>query len=402
MAATTDADAPSTTASNASTERSWRGVLVRSGVAYVLSRLCVMAGAGIVAAQQVADQRADPNFVRPGSAVTLITKVLTSWDGAWYYEVIRHGYPKVVPPNVTFFIPEARAAFFPAFPLLVRWADHVLPGGDVFAGIIVNFLLGALFVYLVGLLARAQFGQRIAYRAMIIAAFFPGSFVLSFTYSEALLLCAAAGCLLALRKHQWLLAGILAALGTAARPNGLALCAACAVAAFIAIRQRREWMALIAPVLSPLGVAAFQIYLRVHTGEWAWFRVQREAWHEGNSFGLTAIKNTYKAFVHPLASPTQILTAISFLAALFLVWVMWRRRLPWPDVTYTAVVLALMILPNTVTARPRFLFTAFPALIALAAWWPEEHDDAWTATVAMGAAGLAVLTGLYGVLGAIP
>jgi hypothetical protein len=48
------------------------------------------------------------------------------------------------------------------------------------------------------------------------------------------------------------------------------------------------------------------------------------------------------------------------------------------------------------------LYTAFPAFIAVAAWWPEEHEEAWGATIAMGAAGLVALTGLYGVLGAIP
>jgi hypothetical protein len=81
---------------------------------------------------------------------------------------------------------------------------------------------------------------------------------------------------------------------------------------------------------------------------------------------------------------------------------MWRKRLPWPLVAYVLVVLALMILPSTVTARPRFLYTAFPLFISAAAWWPEEHDEAFGLTIAMCAAGLVTLTGLYGVLGAIP
>jgi hypothetical protein len=87
---------------------------------------------------------------------------------------------------------------------------------------------------------------------------------------------------------------------------------------------------------------------------------------------------------------------------LVLLWVMWKRRLPWPLVAYTLVVLALMILPSTVTARPRFLYTAFPLFISLAAWWPEEHEEAWGALIALCSAGLVTLTALYGVLGAIP
>lgn len=375
--------------------------LVRVGIAYVVSRLCVIAGAAIVAAQEVAESNR-LGLPRPKNAVGLILQVLTSWDGAWYYRIIRAGYPSVVPPDVTYDMPEARAAFFPVFPMLVRGADAVLPGGDVFAGVVVNFLLGAAAVYLVGVLARELFDERVAYRAMLLVTFFPGSFVLSFTYSEASLLVVAAACLLLLQRRQWLGAGVLAAVGTAARPNGIALVAACAVAALLAIRERREWRSLVAPVLAPLGFVGFQLYLRVHTGEWAWFRVQSEAWDEGTSFGFTAIKNTIEAFIHPLASPTDIITAVSVVVMFVMVAMMWRRRLPWPVVAYTAVVLALMVLPSTVTARPRFLYTAFPAFISVAAWWPDEHEEAWGLTIALCTAGLVTLTGLYGVLGAIP
>lgn len=382
-------------------ESQWASMLRRTGLAFVLSRLCVLAGAAIVAAQEVAEANR-LELPRPKNAVGLITQVLTSWDGAWYYRIIRDWYPTSIPPDITYEMPEARAAFFPVYPMLVRAVDAVLPGGDVFAGLVLNTLLGAVAIWLVGLLAREVFGERVAYRAMLLMVFFPGSFVFSFTYSEATLIAVAAGCLLCLQRRQWLAAGVLALIGTGTRPNGLALVAACAVAALFAIRDRREWKALVAPALAPIGFIAFQWYLYARTGEWAWFRVQTEAWDEGTSFGWTAVKNTLEAFIRPLSSPTDIITAVSFLTMIALLVVMWKRRLPAPWVAFTLVVLALMILPATVTARPRFLYTAFPAFIAVAAWWPEEREEAWGATIAMGAAGLVALTGLYGVLGAIP
>jgi hypothetical protein len=382
-------------------ESQWASMLRRTGLAFVLSRLCVLAGAAIVAAQEVAEANR-LELPRPKNAVGLITQVLTSWDGAWYYRIIRDWYPTSIPPDITYEMPEARAAFFPVYPMLVRAVDAVLPGGDVLAGLLLNTLLGALAIWLVGLLAREVFGERVAYRAMLLMVFFPGSFVLSFTYSEATLIAVAAGCLLCLQRRQWLAAGVLALIGTGTRPNGLALVAACAVAALFAIRDRREWKALVAPALAPIGFIAFQWYLYARTGEWAWFRVQTEAWDEGTSFGWTAVKNTLEAFIRPLSSPTDIITAVSFITMIALLVVMWKRRVPAPWVAFTLVVLALMILPATVTARPRFLYTAFPAFIAVAAWWPEEHEEAWGATIAMGAAGLVALTGLYGVLGAIP
>ncbi len=240
--------------------RQWRTLVKRASVAYVLSRICVIAGAGIVAAQRVVQDRSD-GIPRPRNALGRINEVLTSWDGKWYFAIVRHSYPSHIPPHVTWDDVQARTAFFPMFPTLVRWLDHVLPGGDVFAALVMNFVFGALAVYLVGQLTRTMFDDRVAYRAMLLMAFFPGSFVLSFTYSEATLLVFAAGCLLCLQRRHWVAAGTLAALGAATRPNGIALIAACAVAAVIALRQRREWRSLAAPLLAPLGFIGFHLFL---------------------------------------------------------------------------------------------------------------------------------------------
>ena len=75
--------------------------------------------------------------------------------------------------------------------------------------------------------------------------------MLSFAYTEALLLVFAMACLWCLMEERWVLAGVLAAFGTATRPNGLALVLACAVASFLAIRSERDWKSLAAPLLAP-------------------------------------------------------------------------------------------------------------------------------------------------------
>jgi hypothetical protein len=396
----------------------WHRILQKVGLVYLFSRLCVLVGAAVVAAELRADENlrlaelpdapwADPHYAEktiPNSALRPVLDVLTSWDGRWYIEIILKGYPRQVPPDVTYDMLEARAAFFPLYPLAVRAFDVIVPGGQVTAALVLNFLLGAAFLFLVGLLAREIFDLEVAERSMVLMALFPGSFVLSFAYTEALLLVLAAGCMLCLLRRQWLLAGVLAALGTATRPNGLALVAACVVAAVLAVKDRREWRSLVAVALAPIGFIGFQWWVGWHAGEaGVWFRVQSEAWGEGASFGLTAITNTVDAFAHPLTSPTDTITAASFVTMLVLLWFATRERLPWPMVAYAASVLFLMLMPSTVTARPRFLYTAFPLLISAAAWFRGPNRSAWWPYV-IGAcsAGLVGITALYGVLGAIP
>ena len=53
----------------------------------------------------------------------------------------------------------------------------------------------------------------------------------------------------------------------------------------------------------------------------------------------------------------------------------WKKRLPLPWVAFSVVIIALMLIPETVTARPRFVFTAFPLFIAVAAWWPQPQGS---------------------------
>ena len=424
---TTSAPSPTPPSpSNAASRRrlsDWHRAVIVGMIAYVVSRMCVLAAAGVRASQMVVDSRTLARLggttpQEPG-AVHTITQVLTSWDGRWYLEIIRHGYPSSIPPNITYSQVQARAAFFPVYPMLARAVDVVLPGGDTFAAIFLNIVLGAVAVLLVGLLARELYGVGIASRAMVLFAVFPGSFVLSFTYSEATLIVLAAACLLFLLRDQWWLAGIAAMLGTATRPNGVALVAACAVASFLAIRRTRAWRSLVAVVLAPLGFIFFQLYLDHTAGErGAWFRVQRQAWAEGTSYGATAVSKTADFFVHPLSSPTDALTALSMIALVAMIWSAWKVRLHPVLASYCAVVVGLMLMTQTVTARPRFLITAFPLIIAVAAWWPQRAravdgrvDDGdrldwattgWDMTLVLGGAGIAVLTGLYAVFGAIP
>ena len=370
---------------------------------YVVSRLCVAAGAGVRASQLVVDAAADGEE-RPDNAVNLITGVLTSWDGLWYLEIVRQGYPRSIPDDITYFQEEARAAFFPVYPFLVRVFDVIFPGGDTLAALGVNLLLGAVAVVLVGVLAlRVTDDTEVAARAMVLFAVFPGSFVLSFAYSEATLIVLVAACLILLLDERWLLAGLVGALATATRPNGLAVVAACVVASIIAIRARRDYASLAAPLLSPLGFIGFQVFLASHTDEAApWFRVQREAWAEGTSFGATAVNNTLSFLSSPLSSPTDALTAVSLFALVAAGWCAWKHRLPLPILAYVVVIVLLMLLPETVTARPRFVFTAFPLVIPVAAWWPRRDRIGWELVMVMCGAGLAVLTGLYASFGAIP
>ncbi|MDP9441003.1 MAG: hypothetical protein M3P34_02225 [Actinomycetota bacterium] len=104
-----------------------------------------------------------------------------------------------------------------------------------------TLVAGAVATALIWMVVREPGDLRLADRTAAFFCFFPASFVLSVPYSEGLMLSFGAGCLLALLRRRWIVGGIRAGLATANRPNAVALCVACAWAAFVAIRERREW-----------------------------------------------------------------------------------------------------------------------------------------------------------------
>lgn len=379
----------------------WRTAVRTGFVAYVMSRIFVLVG-GAISGTAAAIRIREQGSTAP-SGPTLLVQFLDSWDGKWYLEVVRAGYPRWIPSNVTYYIPEARAAFFPLYPRLVHYIDMLIPAGPVSAALLFNLVFGWIFIYLAGRLAFELFDTTTAKKSMVLLCLFPGSFVLSFAYSEATLLVVACLCFLALRQRAWVWAGVLASLGGLARPNGIALGVACAFFALVEFRKTRSLAPWVSVALAPTGFLGFMIFLRHHTGEnFPWFRVQREAWDEGASFGATAVSRTFDFIVRPLSSPTSTVTAACMIFLAVLIWLWRRHRIPIEMTAYSATVIILMLIPATVTARPRFLYTAFPLFFGLAAALRDDDDKWWVLVVCALGASLVAFAGLYGVYGAVP
>jgi hypothetical protein len=373
---------------------------------YAMSRVCVALGAGIAATQQTAAlSPTAPADQRAADVIDRFIAGLAGWDGQFYLAIVRDGYPTTVPSEFTTAgPPEARIAFFPMYPFAVRVADVLLPGHETVAALALNFMLGGAAILLIGVFAARLRGPRAGRRSMLLIAIFPGSFVLSFAYSEALFLCLAAGCLILLHDRRWLLAGVAAAVASATRPNGLALTAAVAIAAIADYPSRPRWRPVVAVLLAPVGFVVFVTAVGWHAGDLgAWFHVQREIWDEGFSFGWSTLTSSLDAITDPLTSPTDLLSLCSLLVAGALVVVLVRERLGPAPTAYALAVLVLMLLPHTVQSRPRFVFTAFPLLVAAAVWSLRRSRPLLEFTiVGLSCAGLVATTALYTTGVAVP
>jgi transposase-like protein len=338
---------------------------------YVASRLVVLAVLIAAAHQPHAGLAARPRSrlwpAIPHSSHLLGT--FATWDAAWYVRLAGHSYNPVHLSLTPF---NKDVAFFPLFPMLIRAAMLVTGAGAVGAGVVVTFVTGALATVAVWWAARHLVGAAAANAVVAIWCFFPGAFVFSLVYSEGVTIACAAACLVLLLRRHWLLAGLAAAAATATQPAALVLVLCCAWEALVAVRSRREWGALVAPVVAPLGALGYFAYLWAHTGTpSAWFAVERKFWaHRRLGPRWTVVQPVIHLAHHPASVDDGIRMAglVLVLAGTYLLW-RWRPPAVFSIWAVGTVFVALMSAP--VGTRPRFLLVAFPLLFALARRLPR-------------------------------
>jgi transposase-like protein len=342
---------------------------------YGLSRIVVLAAVLVAVAQPhgglVVARRHHIPWPRVPSSGRLLDG-FGAWDAGWYVHIATHGYvPPPLPPRP----PLSRdIAFFPLFPLLVRWSSALLRMSPLAAGVAVALVLGAAATVAVHLVTRRVAGERVASAATALWCFFPGAFVLSFVYSEGLTVLCAAGCLLALLRRRWVLAGVAAAAAGATQPTALVLVACCAWAAAGALWSRREWRALAAPLIAPAGAAAWFGWLWARSGDpLVWFHSERVLWAHRRLGPYWTVVLPVRHLIHLpgtgwIDNDIRIAGLVVLVAGLaLLAW--WRPPAVLTIWVVGTVGLALMSAP--VGPRPRFLLVAFPLVVAIARKLPR-------------------------------
>jgi hypothetical protein len=332
--------------------------------AYVLSRAVVLIAA--LPGLWLHDPAGGPWPALPGGA--MLARLFSRWDGAWYIYIAQHGYPS----KAAYESGLGKYAFFPLFPMLVRAVAAVTPLSMVNSALFVSITSAVGATIAVYLLAVRLTNAERAQRAIYLFVLFPGSFVLSMAYAEALMIIGAAGCLLMLLNKRWLAAGLFGAVATAARPNGMAVVVACVIAAAVAIyHNRSSWKPLLAPLVSVSPPIVYFIYLAHHTGHInAWMDAQDRAWHDNISFVAPLYHRAAQLATHmPSFQDTRLNDLIATIGVGLLavgVVLIVRSRFPTIVKAYTLAALAIPAVSWMIGPRPRMLFAAFPVMIALA------------------------------------
>ena len=337
------------------------------------------------------------------------THELANWDGLWYRMLAHHGYPVHV-----LHVPTT-LGFFPLFPIVIWAAGHffLMTSAHSFlwsitvTGIIVSGIGGLVAAVLMHRLAAGWWGEERGRRAAWFFCLFPGSVVFSMAYAEGLMIPLAAGCILALERRRWLLAGLLAGLATATEPEGVVLVLVCAVSALVELRRggwrdRQARRSMLAPLLSLTGVVSFASFLWAWTGTpFASLLAQRYAWHEKTDpFALIhlakslAAEISFSHFNHPTINLNLVIGVAGalFLIAMLVLLFRVRRTVSIEALVWTLGISFLAMTSEFTPPNPRLIITAFPAVLVVG-YYLKGRTFSWVQLLNGGLlAGLSALT----------
>jgi hypothetical protein len=336
------------------------------------------------------------------------------WDGVWYIKIATSGYADA----------DGSTAFFPLFPMLLRYAGVVLNGNLLISGIVISLLCYAGSVWLLYRLVRRDFDEALASRAVIYLAIGPLSFFLQAVYTESLFLFLTLACVVFAREGRWRLAGVMGLLATLTRSTGILLLIPMAYYYY----ERRGWAlkktdSHVANLLMVAeGLLVWMTYLALAFGKPLAFSTAQSQWerHLGAPnytvtkavasvvWGLRSVLSAeYYRFLWETPRPgseysnlaTNILNLAFFVAAALLLWY-GARRLPGAYSWYALASLAYpLFFPSKYIALmsyPRFTLTVFPLYVALALY-TRDRPRAHRVVVVVGIVLLVLFTAKFAI-----
>lgn len=213
------------------------------------------------------------------------------WDGAWYQRILHHGYQPAPPGGG-----QSDTAFFPLLPWLTKVTEWVV-GSELAAAVIVTSLASLAAVVLMYEVVREWRGDDVARWAIVLLAAFPTSFYLWQYYSEALLVAASAGALLAVYRDRLALAGLCCALAAAARPPGILIVLVAIIAYLTRHRRIRADLAWLGGGL--LGLGAVMLAQGVAAGDPLAFEKSQSGWGLHTSLPWSTIERSVRFWISP-------------------------------------------------------------------------------------------------------
>ena len=205
----------------------------------------------------------------------LLTNQFAKWDGSHYVYLAQNGYTNQ--GDAANFI-----VFFPLYPFLIRLITFDFAYVNL-SGLIISNTSSLIAVIYLFKLAKLDYNDNIAVRAVLFFSVFPTAYFLSAVFTESLFLTTVIASLYYARNGKWVFAGILGLLASLTRIAGLLLLPTLIMEYF---NQKKWRIKATDPKIAwtCLPAIGFLIYLLINyqvTGNpFTFIEIQRTHWFE--------------------------------------------------------------------------------------------------------------------------
>lgn len=288
------------------------------------------------------------------------------WDTGWYLDISQHGYTSGALDQLG--IHQTNIAFFPLYPLLMRFLGSIV-GNHYIAGLIIsNFCLIVSCFYLYRLV-RLDSDEASALKSVKYLLLFPVSFIFSGVFTESLYLTLTLMCFYYARTYKWQLVGITGFFLSLTRSVGVLVVLPLLYEGLMQLLKENEDLKSfknsrdkILPLfylsLIPLGIISFMIFNYYLTGDFMAFAHAQVMWQRHTANPLLVLINGYHGNLYT-AFEAAFATIFIYMFILF-----YRniRFSYWLFGMYSIFV----PLSTGIQSMPRFILVIFPIYILFA------------------------------------
>ena len=301
-----------------------------------------------------------------------------NWDAPHYLDIARDGY-------VDEGVAERWIVFLPLYPWLVR-LFALAARDELLAAFFVSSLASVAAALLLYRLAALDDTERVARASVFFMLAFPTAYFLHIGYTESLFLALALGAFLAARRRVWWAAGVLGALASLTRLNGLLLVPALAFEALAEYREsgrrfRREWLWV---GFAALGFVCYLgINLKVQGHPFAFMEMQERHWQKTLAWPWAGVVSTLGNTLRRQPSEAQMVgwQELFFLAlglgCTAWCWLRWRTSYAvWMSLNWLLFASTKFLL-----SVPRYTLVMFPVYVIFARAAAARPAWGWVITV---------------------
>jgi hypothetical protein len=299
---------------------------------------------------------------RSGSLYPLMQELLCRWDTIHYLAIAEHGYSYTKDT-------EYLLGNFPLFPLLIKIVSFVFR----------DFFVSSLFISFAASVTAGYFLQKLVSldaddhhesgKALWYFYLFPTAYFLVVPYSESVFLALSMASFYFARQRQWLTSGLMAALSSATRVNGIILLPALCVEAFLQERKipskQACWL-----LLSPLGLLAHLFNIWYISGNaMIYFEMAKTHFSTGPVLPWDNVTNLFGQYLNSPPSSFKTISVESVLVPVFITALLLLTGCRWLRISYQIyawIQMGFLLSTSWVISYPRYALAIFPIFIVLA------------------------------------